>query len=485
MSKLLELFLCLKSKQQEGFFAFLSLPYISKSNQLKEVLQFVVDFYNSGASLVELKEATFQHFNPDSDTDPAKWMSNKNHELVKRLKQYMATLSLLENPAQTSIEYLRFLGKSSKDSKVFFQAVKQSGNDLKKNDKPIEEQYIKVHQLHHMLYFHPQTEKFSKNKTALPDAINHLDLYYHIKKVKYECEFLARRSLMDAPSNSGTNILESVKWLESYFDNNFPVLVYQLLLILKAYQDLSNVDEPYEKLYNSFFEVQQELSQEDRLMVFQYLKNLTIRRFANKEIEFSKLEALYSLGVQIGIFAFDSISEASFFNFIMISAESGKFKEAYDFIEEVLPQIPRNRQSQMRRMGRAILLFKQEKHAKALEEIQYLKFDTVRIAEYGYPIILRALFHEYQNGKRTEPEAKGLQARIYSFKRYIQNISYWNQNNKLQYINFLELLNELFLYLKSNKNNPQKLKVLKSSIDQCKPLFARKWLMSKVDELIE
>ncbi|MBK9016134.1 MAG: hypothetical protein IPM82_19865 [Saprospiraceae bacterium] len=65
------------------------------------------------------------------------------------------------------------------------------------NSRPVKEldDYFTLQQLHHQVYFNPDTPKYSEYPPRLQLAMEHLDLFYCIAKLQYAAEMKARERL--------------------------------------------------------------------------------------------------------------------------------------------------------------------------------------------------------------------------------------------------------------------------------------------------
>ena len=194
----------LKSLQQaehKEFEKFLQSPFFKASEQYLKFFRYLCK-HHPGLEVERTDlEAAYRHcFGKESLTESR--LYNLLSGLGRQVEQYLAVKMVLapdgNDESQLQKELLvKSLGQ--RNMGAYFRAEAQRLID-EVDALPAKalEDYHSLEQLHHLVYFNPDTPKYKEHPPSLPLAMEQLDLYYCIAKLRYAAEMKMRERLFQA-----------------------------------------------------------------------------------------------------------------------------------------------------------------------------------------------------------------------------------------------------------------------------------------------
>ena len=332
-------------------------------------------------------------------------------------------------------------------------------------------------QLYNDLYFHPKAPLHNAKvyRKHLDEAMQNLDIYYAIKKLKYSCEIISRKVVYGEELKGASNI--KLKEFLDFLPETDNILVK--LLSETALFFLTPNLAKYRRLKSLFVKHLEELHSE-KLVILQALFNamFVLGDPGGRTPEYFKL---CKLGVDKGLFIKDGyISSDNFNNIVHISCQSKEFKWANEFIDEYVGyldstlDLPGN----IRILYACYVLSGQGQHEKVISALSEINYDDF---SYGLRKSILELKSIYEIQKQDA--YADIADRTESFMAYLRRKhkqKYISTELRDQAKNFVHMLSKIaeFPYKSYPKEN------LKSILDGYKGNVAeQKWLEEKIKKL--
>lgn len=507
MNKLLFLLETLTDLQREDVVRFLRMPSIHKSVALADFLEVLLEHWSLRIDIPTLRTTIIRQLKKTENEKNLDWFKNCSYQLHKRLQLFVAMLQLSDAPGTAHLQLAQALIEWKADGRAtnYMASLRQTLEQLPLSS---EAYFQLLYQFQQLEYFHPFTGRASLEMLeVLQQSERYLDIGYHVNKVRLAIEYLARQRFLDElPGLKGAILADSIAHLEML---DLPVMHssrFFIPLLLQTYQayrlhsesaqlsDLERLRELgplHKKLLQDFERHAAALSSDDRELIYAYLVNLTEILRAIQPAYIEQLKKLIEVHFSLLDTSGRMLSEGRFLNMVATHALSKDFEEARLIIEKYQRYLSKSQRKQIVILAESFVSFHENDHYIALKKVQSIRqYANSRQAEYGYPIHLRSAFGLYLEKRETgksfadlEKDAKQIQRVMRNFREYIKRNDTWKEDKKKEYLNFLDCIRELFIFVRFSQIQEMQLEVVRKIVEERTPLFARPWLVEQIEKL--
>ena len=300
----------------------------------------------------------------------------------------------------------------------------------------------------------------------------HLDAFYIFNKLKNYCDFLAYKNITAINPNIHLfpDFLENLK--SSPYINEPCIKSYFYIVSMMLQPDdeafFQNAKEILEKNYDSF--TTQELN-----TIYIYLKNYCIDTKINngKSEYFYELFDIFKTLLEKEInFVDGMLDPRDYKNIVTVGLHIKEFDWTEKFIQNYTTRLPRESQDNDLSYNLAKVYFHKEDYQKVIEQLREVEYKNLSYTMGGRLMLLKT-YYELN-------ELDALESLLDSYGIYLRRNKLISREVKQQLMNGIRFTRKLASLPRYDKTGIQK---LKTQINNCKALAAKKWLLEKVEEM--
>ncbi|MDP1818019.1 MAG: hypothetical protein Q8K92_26440 [Leadbetterella sp.] len=479
--KLLTLLKSLQPDEHKEFEKFLQSPFFKASDQYLKFFQYLSKRYPGFELDKEALQLAYRRcFGPDSLTDSK--LYNLLSGLSKQVEKFIVASMVFHSGNQGPSLYDQLLAKSlgMRNMGAYFRAESQRLIE-ETVDRPVKEieHYLALHQLHEQVYYNPDTPKFSEHPPHLQQAVDLIDLYYCITKLRLSTEMKARERILKVRYEMPMLDAVLARTAAPELLDAHPLLaVYHSLAMLY----LNGVEEQgFRDLMQIFNSKIPYLPKTDRTFLLRHLINCGISLNTRDVAVEPELLSLYKLAIDSEILLEGNrITDSSFINIVNLASICKEFDWAKAFIDQFSPCLEENKRQPSIDLAMAGLYYSEGKLDEAQQCLGSAIFQIPSFELLARALLLKIVFDRYLNfGKDYE----FLIAQLKAFERYIQikQITIEKKDACLNWTRFLRKL-ALVKFEMVVVPMPQK-ELLRKKLRQAQPIISKKWLELKIDML--
>ena len=386
---------------------------------------------------------------------------NAFSDLRKELKRFLIWNSKEDYPFEKDAILLQLYEKYN--LKTHFDLQLKSMN--KKVDKESENiwKWYKKMKIAHEYYFDPKKEQINLSEASLLEAMENLDKFYAISKLKYTCELHNRNQVLQ-------NKIPEIKLLRELVNesNAEDSVLHQCFFL--SYQLLQKRDEnTYSDLKNIVLNNIKTFSRENQHIFLTYLINHHSYRLKNGLL-LSRPDffELYQFGVTYEIFIVDGVFDVSHFNNIVgLACTLKELKWLKEFMKTWSPKLNEDIREQTELMSQVSMLFAGGEFEKIIELTRTIDFKGVN-NKLRYRCVQIASSYELDN--YSSQDVIDLCTACENFARKNTEIGAYMKIGLLNFTKFVKKLSQF---------SPQKEKI-KAELEKGEFIYFEDWLREKV-----
>ena len=299
-----------------------------------------------------------------------------------------------------------------------------------------------------------------------------IDTYYLAKKLKYACEMINRRNVLQV--NYNIHFIDEIKTFikDSDFLNVPAVSLYYH--ILNSLLEPAN-EQHYNKLKKGLIQHKQVFSKNELRDMFTFAQNYCIRQLNTGKINY--LEELFHnyeflLNEKI-IIADNNLSQFDFKNIVVIALRLHKYDWVKTFISEFLKYLPAAERKNAEVYNLSRLYYSSGEIKKALKLMQDVEFTDIYY-HLDAKVLLIKIYYDTNAFESLMPL-------FTSFSNYLKRNKKVSDYQQLSYQNFLKMAVRMFNYKMFDKGN---LETIQREIEESKSIADINWLKEKLTELL-
>jgi len=475
--KLLSLLQSFSKSEMKSFSKFLRSPFHNENEELVQLFNLInLEFQKTAIDINENSQFEknvvwfkIKKNEPYKDEQLRRLCS----DLTKQAYSFLAHKNLKENPIN-EIVYLLPEINTPKLNKHFAGTIRQAIQIQNKSKLKNADYHFSEYKINFQQYVNVE-----KNTPNLPNfkyiekADYHLDAYYILNKLKNYCDFLIYKNIITVNPSIYLfpNFLENLK-SSPYIEEPCIKVYYNIVSMLISPEEESfyhNAKKISEENFDSF-------SHQELNTIYIYLKNYCIDTKINKGKSeyFHELFAISKTLLKKEInFTNGMIRQQDYKNIITVGLHIKEFDWTENFIQKYTNRLPKESQDSDLSYNLAKVHFHKKEYEKVIEKLRFVEYKTLPYTMGGRLMLLKT-YYELK-------ELDALESLLDSYSIYLRRNKFISREVKQQLMNGIRFTRKLSSLAPYDKRGIQK---LKDQINNCKALAAKKWLIEKVDELV-
>lgn len=399
-------------------------------------------------------------------------MRRLSSDLTKKAYQFLSYKEFKRNPLNELIYLLPNINFPALN-KHFTAATRQADLTLQKSSLRNANHHFSKFKIEYQKYRNQEINtKKLPNFENLEKADYHLDAFYIFNKLKNYCDLLAYRNITanNPKIQLFPSFLENLK--NSEYINEPCIKIYYYIIFMLLHPEDETFFQSAKKLleenYDSF--TIQELNTN-----YIYLKNYCIDTKINngKSEYFYELFSIFKVLLEKEInFVNGMLDPRDYKNIITVGLHIKEFDWTENFIQKYTKRLPLESQDNDLNYNLAKIYFHQGQYEKVIEQLREVEYKNLTYALGGKMMLLKT----YYEIDEIEP----LSSLLDSYSIYLRRNKLISREFKQQYLNVLRFTRKLVSLAPYDQIGIQK---LKTQINNCKALAAKKWLLEKVEAL--
>lgn len=476
-SKLLNLFKILEKKELILLKKHLEAPVHNGKKSVLLLCQYLSKYYQNWQTRKLTKELAFDFVFPGEDYN-AKRIRNVMSELSLRIEDFLVWRQT--EKSQKARQKLLIEAFSERGNYALFkESLEKLKGDLETANVRDMEYYQEMGFIQHQLFFHPDTSKFSKDSDGIYCAMDALDNYFIIAKLKYACEILSRQKIFN--KNTEISLLSEIENLPSdalLKQNPIIQLYLDLIFLLKNGHD----NDKYHSLKNGFIESIDLMNRSEQMEILFRLINHTIRVSHSLDASYVREQfELYKIGLLHGLLIENErMTDTTFTNIVINATTLKEFNWAKKFIEHYQKYLEDTAREEAIQLSLGYYHFHKGEFSIADEQLRLNKFYNFRHALRARTLSVRVHFELFLRDKSLFTM---LNYEILAMEKYLNRNTELSNSRKEAYLSLGRFLKKiaavLVLYNPDKKLRERWLKELSEK----EFIVARVWVGHKIQQL--
>ena len=473
-SKFYHFLQALSLKELKRFRKYMESPYFNTHEKIFKLFEIFELHLLSNSKEPIAKEKVWEELYPERTFD-YDFLRKIQHNLMELGYEFLSQQIFDEHHAQRSHAALQML--SRKQMTEFFEpAIRAGMNHLKKEPNRPGTYYYDLYSIEKYHYVlenleSARVQKINIQKLNLYDIDGHINTFYFAEKLKYYCLLLSW-SKMTNINKDVPLISEIVREIhtKNYLEVPAIALYYQIYLTFiepDAEEHFLQLKELIKKHIHLF-------PADDSRDIMNAAINYTIQKQNQGKLKYSKDNfELWNQALEKDIVLTNGeLSPWAFKNIVTLALRLSEFKWVENFIETYGQKINKEYRENAINYNSAVLHFYLKKYDEAIPLLQKVQYDEVN---YGFDAksLLLATYYELD-------EFDALNSFYESFKIFVQRNKSITDERKKSYLQLIRLTKKLT----ELQNDDIKLTKLKTEIQDSQAM-SKKWLLEKVDELLQ
>ncbi|MEL6626458.1 MAG: hypothetical protein AAFQ92_13085 [Bacteroidota bacterium] len=467
-TKLITLLRTLDDKEMKDFESYLTNLYRRQAKAIT-VFKFIKRQWNRILAGELTKEEALKYQSVKALDIKAKGFSNVLSTLYLFLEEFLILNKIKSNPSGDRDFQMIHILKERKLNHLYQQRIKSLNKTLDKKTNENTWNRLKKFQLNHLHFFYTGTSKMKLTIDSLDAAMDNLDLFYGLTKLKYLCEIINRSNILQQSYN--LERMESAVGYCRLFKKEIGRIADIYLLAYELLRE--GLEETFAKLRDLYRKNIGALSKEDQSIILGYLINFTIAKVQEKpKLYYGQTFALYKLALEQDLIVEDGIiSSSSFINIATVSTQLGEFTWFNEFVSTYQIYLPQRIRPEVLQICFAQEAFERGRHKMVLDYLKQVKFATrIDFALRVKALTLRAQWELLGNDETVR-------ATLNAFEMYLRRNKEINEHTLKAYLNFIRFAKKLF------RKNTKDWAQLVREIERQKVIYFKYWLVEKAKAL--
>ncbi len=467
-NKLFSLLKTLSGEEFHWFERYVKSSFFNKRKDLVVLVEIIKKYHPSYDSRNLIEESLFKKIYPKEKYDNKK-LRYVLSDTSKLLEEFLIYTELEKESTYKTTLLLRSYNKRNLD-KYFLSKQKSEEENLKTIELKDADFYFHQHLINASIHSFNSKIKNREIDESLQMMSDNLDWYYLSTKLKYCCEILNRQNVI-AVEYDISMLNEVLLHLEKKSYEHIPAIAiyYQILLTL--------TDGENEK---HFFALKETLDQNHGIFtkvelrdMYAFAQNYCIKRInLGKSIFLAELFHIYQVLLESAIILTDgALSQWDYKNIVVVGLRLDHAEWIGNFIEAYKNKLNADERENAYLFNSAYFAFYNKHYSSVLKQLQQVEFTDLYYQLDSKNLLVKTFY------EKNDHDA--LFACIASFTTFIKKNKLISEYQRMAYLNFLKLVEEICnndLSKKGNRNT------LQNSITSTKPLADVTWLLRKIAE---
>jgi len=458
-SKFSRLFNTLTEKEKSKFYQFSILMYESQYRQLR-LLKYLYKHLRSN-SLLNLSEAYREVFQKSlSGKVSKKNFSNLLSDLTRWLENFLLCKWTEVNQCERTL-FIKHIYIARGLQTDYLTTLRHTKSKVLQTPNSYKTP-LNIFLLNDFLYFGDIKDKHLADQELLDTAINYLEEFFWVARLKMEVELLSRDNLL--PNKKRTNILnQELLKIKKYPKTSLVYMYYSLYQLIIIDND---------EIFENFKDLVYKFSTKDKISHLSFLLyaiNYSARKirlvtdveYITATLNFYKFGIDKKLLIANGYF-----EEMAFINIVNLSSYLKELKWVSSFIHEWSKYLPYSIREELTKLSKGRILFEEEEYLKAIEMLSLKHFRNAYYNVESRILKIRSLI-ELGWDVKSEKECAALEG----FIRRNKEIS---DSFRKSCLNFLKIARKLIYFF-----NKEELLEILNDMDA---ILCKNWIIAKINK---
>ncbi len=468
-TKLINLLKSLNAEDLRWFYKFLQSPFFNSNKNILALFEHLRKFHPAFDSPSLTKESVFQKIFSNK-TFRIKKLDDLMYHLTVLLEDFLISKTIRSNVSLRKKALTQ--AYNEQNLYTFFEKNTQKRIQHQKSKTTLNlDESLELFQLHHDLYFHPNTPKQKEAHSHLYLASEHIDSFYIQAKLRLIAEMKARETTL------GESV--SIPKLKDFASQKCDCQICSIYLKIIELYDSEN-ELLYFEIKEQFLNSIEYLNQHDSQLILSHLQNFAIRQSKKEDMRFADESfELYRYGLQYDLLTHhQQMSDSTFINIVISSAKLNELDWAFHFIQQYKSLLNPNTQKDVNILAMAYWYFFNKNFSKTVDLLQDHSSQKTFFQINERSLLFRASFELFLIEKSW---FQFLENHAKTFERYIRRKSGVSKNKELAYLNFIHFSRKLANYLSQNSMSKKTVSLWLSKLNGITPIVSKTWLAEKIE----
>lgn len=471
-SKLIQLLKILDFQEFKQFHKYIQSPYFTHSEDVLKLYNYIRPHYPAFDSQKLERIKAFTYLYPNKEFNKPR-LRNLLLKITKILESYLIHLEFERNNLEKKKQLAGIYRK--RNLNVFFQ---QKTNELLHD---LEQQSFRDAAYYYDKYLlqwnaHSYTPREGKVKEVINSALENLDCFFAIERLKIGIELKTREKIYADKLNS----FEKNRF--DFIPTN-PSNIYHLFKNIIALIDGED-EKIYFEIKSIFKETVNQLQQQDQQIILLCLLNFAFSQITKKVTIFSKeVFILYQIGLSKKIFLnpHNIFPSTTFLNIVIIGSSLKKIDWTKKFIADYSPLLKDEDSTHLRRYAIANLNFHKGAYRETVAVINVNKFSETLLEVNAKLLLIRSYF---ELSLIDATYVNIFNSQLKNYEKYLSRVKKLDAQKIKGYLNFIHIFKKYIKVRLTSTRSPKTIKELNNLLDTITPITAKPWLQEKIDALL-
>ncbi|MFT5167522.1 MAG: hypothetical protein ACI8P3_002760 [Saprospiraceae bacterium] len=466
-SKLIILLKSLSSVEFKLFYKFVKSPYYNVNNNLVNLYKLLSKYYPDFEHSKLTYQAIFTSLFPREGFDIQR-LRVLFHRLTKLVESFLVAEQIRTDDFLNKKLLTRGLERMNTYD-LFQKKTDELLQTLEESPYRDVDYFRNKEQLNLQFYAHPATNKQENSTAYLTHAMESLDTYFVLSKIKLACAIGARTQTLSEKAEIKylDMAMEKAKW------SNLLIFIYVKIMELQngVEEDIAT----FNKIRALYVTNLDKIGQKDKRDILHLLLNFSTRLINKGESQFINYNLeLYKIGLKYdSLLVNNEISEETFINIVSLGTMAKEFEWTKSFIEEYGNHLNDKIRFDAVLYSTAIWHFRKKEYWETIQLISNHIFTKPIQIILSKTILIRTYIELFLNDDSYYDLSI---AHINTFEKYIRNNKVLSENGVEGYLNFCRFTKKIINFKYQGKDTFD----IKNKINSVQNVRLKFWLLEKL-----
>jgi len=466
-SKLISLYHRFSNSEIKNFKKYTSSSFFNENKYLETLLEYINKHADEDEKLS--KEEVYPHIYPAGKYDDLK-IRHLMADLLKLMQDFIAYNEHIQNAISPKINLLSSLRRNelNKHYESIFRNAKSSHEQHSYRDSDFYYNQFKL-EWDYNKYLEEQNKRTKESNLQL--AADNLDAFYLINKLKFCCEMINFKNVVDV-DHEILLIGEILSHIKSHSYEHIPAIeiYYNIFMTLTD----SGNEEHYSKLKDMLDKYIDKFTPEEARDMYTYALNFCIKKINTGNLDYLReIFIIYQAVLEKKlIFVRGHLPPWDFKNIIIVALRLQDYNWVEDFINSYKDKIAPEYRENAYTYNLAKLHFHKRDYSKVIKLLQKVEYDDVFYSLDSRATLLKTYYEV--------DDFEALYSLIDSFRIFLRRNKLVSEHHKTNYLNLVKFVKKASRIIPGDE---KKIRQLRKDIEEVKQIADIKWLQEKVEEL--
>lgn len=471
-TKVLQAFKTLNAKELKRFEKFARSPYFNQNKNIVTAIAYLSSFYPDLEQDGLSKKGLFLHVYKGGDYDDL-LVRHLLSDVLKLLERFLAHENFEKDKVSISLRLLEEFRE--RELEKHYHAESRKVNRLTLESGLVND----THYYQRFLLEGDFNEFVASNKSRnirpnFDGAINSLDTFYLVNKLRYYCMILNYKNILE--SNYQTLLMDEIIQLVKSADYEDVPAIKIYFAILQMLED-SDHERHFESLTALLEKHVSGFPRKESRNLYQFAQNYCIRQINSGNRNYlARLFNIYKslLHEEIVFDMNGHLSPFTFKNIVVVGSNLKEFVWVEEFIHGYKEHIREDQRDNAVQFNLSLLYFYKQDYRNALRILSRVVFDDPFYNTDAKSMLLKIYFEQ--------SETEALLSLCESFSVYLKRNKILAETHKRNYLNLIRFVKKL---AKIGPDHSERLAKVKAELAETQRVNDRRWLMEQIKHLEE